>query len=271
MEKHKLLALVKKTAPYFDDYTSPNSVYQSLWFDKHFKPLLNKMSAEDIIFYSFLIPINNNGQDIDEAYDKIETDMFAVELVEIYNTEPEVDCPECHNGFEPCDNCDGTGEVECDRCDNTGQVDCSYCDGSGEDDEGATCDSCQGIGKENCDYCYGSGQETCNYCGGDGDVTCGSCEGTGNFLNEDESEIENIEYISWNSSWKGYFFIKKPDEQIDEEDAKNFGLNSKTIRMGTTTEITGNYEGYENGDTILYVTREKEDIRLKRTSDRVIL
>jgi hypothetical protein len=40
--------------------------------------------------------------------------------------------------------------------------------------------------------------------------------------------------------------------------------------LGTTTEITGNYEGYENGDTILYVTREKEDIKLKRTSDRVI-
>ena len=83
MEKHKLLSLVKKTATYFDDYSSPNSVYQSLWNDKHFKPLLDRMSPEDVIFYSFLIPINNKGQDIDESYDRIETNMFAVELIAV--------------------------------------------------------------------------------------------------------------------------------------------------------------------------------------------
>jgi hypothetical protein len=135
MEKHKLLSLVNKTSSYFDDNSTPTSVYNLLWDDTHFKPLLERMSPEDIIFYSFLIPIKLKGQDIDETYDRIETNMYSVELVEIYNTEPEVDCPDCHNGQEPCDYCDGTGETECNRCDGNGEEDCDYCGGSGMDED----------------------------------------------------------------------------------------------------------------------------------------
>ena len=54
MEKHKLLALVKKTADYFDDYKTPTAIYNSLWDDIYIKQLVTKLSAEDIIFFSFL-------------------------------------------------------------------------------------------------------------------------------------------------------------------------------------------------------------------------
>lgn len=262
MEKHKLLSLVNKTSHYFDDYSTPTSVYNSLWRDIHFKPLLNKMSPEDIIFYSFLVPVKMKGQDIDETYDNIEHSMYSVELVEIYDTEPEVDCPRCNSGYESCDNCDGRGEIECDRCDSTGYNDCEYCDGTGRDEEDNECSSCEGSGKDACSYCYGSGNESCDYCGGDGEVSCEYCDGNSTIHSQESSMIEYIDYLSWNSRWKEYFFNKKPDEQIDSEDAKNFNFNNQTILLGTSQVITEDYQGYENGDVILYVAKDTKDLNL---------
>lgn len=269
MEKHKLLALVKKTADYFDDYKTPTAIYNSLWNDVYIKQLVTKLSAEDIIFFCFLVPVYLKGQDIDESYDRIETNMYSVELIEIYNTEPEIDCPSCHNGFEPCDHCDGTGEVDCDRCDTTGYNDCEYCDGTGRDEEGDECSSCEGIGKQTCDYCYGSGDESCSYCGGDGDITCSECYGESKLTSEDSTEIEYYDYVSWSGRWKGYFFDKKPDQQLDSEDTKNFGFNNQTIFLGKSDEIREYYQGYENGDVLLYVVRDTKDLKFNKRSDRI--
>jgi hypothetical protein len=270
MEKHKLLSLVKKTSGFFDEYSTPTSIYQSIWRDFHFKPLLDRMSPKDIIFYCFLAPVYLKGQDIDETYDNIEYSMYSVELVEIYDTEPEIDCPSCRNGYEPCDNCDGTGEVECNRCDNTGSNDCEYCDGTGQDEEGDECSSCEGTGKESCNYCYGSGYESCDWCGGDGEITCSDCDGAGNILSQESCMIQYLDYVSWNSRWKEYFFNKKPDEQIDSEDARNFGFNSQTILLGTSEEISENYEGYENGDVLLYVNKDTKDLNLNLGHFRIL-
>jgi hypothetical protein len=270
MEKHKLLSLVNKTSSYFGEYNTPTSVYNSLWNDIHFKPLLDRMSAEDIIFYSFLVPIKLKEQDIDESYDRIETNMYAVELIEIYNTEPEVDCPECHNGHIPCDNCDGTGEVECGVCDGAGEEDCRFCGGSGMDeDAGEECDMCEGDGKQTCEHCNGYTTESCNYCGGDGDTNCYDCDSTGNIYSDEQVEVQYLDYISWSGRWKGYFFDKKPDEQLDEEDTKNFGFNSQTILLGMSEEITEEYTGYDNGDMLLYVTKDTKDLNLRKQSDRI--
>jgi hypothetical protein len=270
MEKHKLISLVNKTSSYFDEYSTPTSVYSSLWDDIHFKPLLERMSSEDIIFYSFLIPIKIKGQDIDETYDRIETNMYSVELVEIYNTEPEVDCPDCHNGQEPCDNCDGTGEEECRRCDGNGEEDCDYCGGSGMDeDAGEECDMCEGSGRMTCGRCNGSGEESCNYCGGDGETNCSNCDATGNIYSDEKVEVQYLDYVSWSGRWKEYFFRAKPDEQLDYEDTKNFGFNSQTIYLGRYEEISEEYTGYENGDVLLYVTKDTKDLNLRKQSDRI--
>ena len=270
MEKHKLISLVNKTSSYFDEYSTPTSVYSSLWDDIHFKPLLERMSSEDIIFYSFLVPIKIKGQDIDETYDRIETNMYSVELVEIYNTEPEVDCPDCHNGQEPCDNCDGTGEEECRRCDGNGEEDCDYCGGSGMDeDAGEECDMCEGSGRMTCGRCNGSGEESCNYCGGDGETNCSNCDATGNIYSDEKVEVQYLDYISWSGRWKEYFFRAKPDEQLDYEDTKNFGFNSQTIYLGRYEEISEDYTGYENGDVLLYVTKDTKDLNLTKQYDRI--
>ena len=270
MEKHKLISLVNKTSSYFDEYSTPTSVYSSLWDDIHFKPLLERMSSEDIIFYSFLIPIKIKGQDIDETYDRIETNMYSVELVEIYNTEPEVDCPDCHNGQEPCDNCDGTGETQCGRCDGSGEEDCDYCGGSGMDeDAGEECDMCEGSGRMTCGRCNGSGEESCNYCGGDGETNCSNCDATGNIYSDEKVEVQYLDYISWSGRWKEYFFRAKPDEQLDYEDTKNFGFNSQTIYLGRYEEISEDYTGYENGDVLLYVTKDTKDLNLTKQYDRI--
>ena len=270
MEKHKLLSLVKRTADYFDDNKNATYIYNSLWDDVYIKPLVSNMSPEDIVLYCFLIPIHLKGQDIDESYDRIEHNMYSVELVEIYNTEPEIDCPDCHNGQEPCDNCDGTGETKCRRCDGNGEEDCDYCGGSGMDeDAGEECDMCQGSGRMTCGNCNGSGEESCNYCGGDGDTNCYKCDATGKIYSDDKVEVQYLDYISWSNRWKEYFFDKKPDQQLDYEDTKNFHNNPQTIYLGVYEEITEEYTGYENGDVLLYVTKDTKDLNLRKHSDRV--
>lgn len=271
MEKHKLLSLVKKSANYFGDDSSPSSVYNLIWDNKNFKTLLDRMTPEDIIFYSFLVPIQLKNNDIDETYDRIEYNMYSVKLIEIYDTEPEVDCPNCHNGHEPCDNCDGTGETQCDSCDGSGEEDCSYCGGSGMDeDAGEECDMCEGDGKQTCSSCYGSGNDSCRYCGGDGDVNCSNCDSTGNIYTDEQVEVQYLDYISWSPRWKDYFFRAKPDEQLDEEDTKNFGFNTQTILLGMSEEISEEYLGYENGDVLLYVTKDTKDLNLKKTNERIL-
>lgn len=269
MEKHKLLSLVNKTSSYFDEYNTPTSVYNSLWDDNHFKPLLDKMSAEDIVFYCFLIPIKTKGQDIDESYDRIEHNMYSVELVEIYNTEPPVDCPHCDSGVTNCDKCDGIGEIQCRRCDGTGEEDCDYCEGSGIDEEGDECDMCEGSGRMTCGRCDGDSNESCGFCGGDGLINCQECDGNGTINDNNQTEILLPDYISWSIRWKEYFFNKKPDQEIDAEDIRNFHNNNQTLFLGEHQEMTNDYQGYDEGNMLLYVTKDTKDLNLKKYSDRV--
>ena len=270
MEKHKLLTLVKKTGRSFKNQ-NPTGIYREVLNNTHYESLSHVLNAKDLVIYSLLVPRFNMDSDIDEDYDRIENNMFTIELVEIYNSEPEVECPECGgHGSENCDNCDGTGEVECGVCDGSGEEDCRYCGGSGMDeDAGEECDMCEGDGKQTCEHCNGSGYESCQYCGGDGEVGCDSCDSTGNIYSDEQVEIQNLDYISWSGRWKDYFFRAKPDEQLDEEDTKNFGFNSQTILLGMFVEISEEYLEYENGDVLLYVAKDTKDLNLKKTNQRI--
>ena len=272
MEKHKLLSLVKKTGKSFTN-KNPTGVYKDILTDNHYETLSHVLNANDLVIYSLLAPRFNMGSDIDEDYDRIENNMFTIELVEIYNSEPEVECPECGgHGSDNCDNCDGTGEVECGVCDGAGEEDCRFCGGSGMDeDAGEECDMCEGDGKQTCEHCNGTTYESCNYCGGDGDTNCYDCDSTGNIYSDEQVEVQYLDYISWSGNWKGYFFDKKPDQQLDSEDARNFHNNSQTIYLGMYEEITEEYTGYENGDMLLYVTKDTNDLSLKKTSERILI
>jgi hypothetical protein len=139
-----------------------------------------------------------------------------------------------------------------------------------DEDSGEECDMCEGDGKQTCELCNGSNYESCQYCGGNGEYTCGKCEGSGEVESEDKTEIQYLDYISWSNRWKEYFFDKKPDEQLDYEDTKNFGFNTQTILLGISEEISEDYEGYENGDVLLYVTKDTKDLNLQKTNERIL-
>jgi len=82
MEKHKLLSLVKKTGKSFTN-KNPTGVYKDILTDNHYETLSHVLNAKDLVVYSLLIPRFNMGSDIDEDYDRIENNMFTIELVEI--------------------------------------------------------------------------------------------------------------------------------------------------------------------------------------------
>ena len=268
MEKHKLLSLVKKTGKSFTN-KNPTGVYRDIINEKHLESLSHVLKANDLVMYSLLIPRFNMGSDIDEDYDRIENNMFTIELVEIYNSEPEVDCPNCHNGHEPCDNCDGTGEVECRECDGSGEVDCDYCDGSGVYEDGEECDMCEGAGRITCGSCNGHTSESCNYCGGDGETGCYTCDSTGKVESSDSSEVMYTDFVSWSGRWKMYFADVKHHEQIDTEDSNNFYNNNQTLIIREYYEISEEYTGYENGDTFLFHMNEKPEL-INRDSNGVV-
>lgn len=260
MEKHKLLSLVKKTGKSFTN-KNPTGVYRDIIKEKHLESLSHVLKANDLVMYSLLVPRFNMGSDIDEDYDRIEYNMFTIELVEVYDTEPMVECPECHGSrFENCDNCDGKGETECRSCDGSGEEDCDYCDGSGVYEEGEECDMCQGAGRTTCGRCYGNRTESCNYCDGDGETNCYSCDSTGKVESSDSSEVIYTDFVSWSGRWKMYFANVKHHEQIDTEDSNNFYNNNQTLLLRQYEEISEEYQGYENGDTFLFHMNEKPEL-----------
>lgn len=245
MEKYKLLQVVRKTAKRFGN-TTPTKVYDSLREDSSYTYLFKVFKPNDIILYSLLVPYNNNGEDIDEIYDRIEANLFSVELVEVYDSEPEVDCPMCEGGT-----------VDCDRCDNTGEEDCDMCDGLGIDEEG-----------NHCDHCDGTGKRRCPRCDGDGDGYCDECV-NGVTTSEDKSLILFEDFVSWSPKWKDYFFRSGKDEILDSEDIINFRYNKQTILINYDEHLSEDYQGYENGDTLLFRTRLKNELNFVKDKNRL--
>ena len=264
MEKYQLLSLVKKLSNHFRA-KNPSSLLDELLRDEYITPIVNKMTSEDIIMFCLLMPYYRNGNDIDETYDRIEMNLFSVELVEIYDSEPEVECPTCDGrNVVRCDNCNGNGEVECDVCDGAGDVDCDMCDGLGVDEEDDECPHCDGIGKQSCYNCRGSGWASCDYCGGDGEEYCEECK-NGKIISEDKSTVIFENFISWSPKWKDYFFRSTKDEVLDNEDINNFKHNNQTIIISSDEKFSEDYQGYENGDVLLFKTRLKDEIKFNKT------
>lgn len=83
---------------------------------------------------------------------------------------------------DECEYCDGSGRVSCDNCNYNGRVDCPTCDGTGDDSEGEPCDDCQGNGDVYCDECGGDGDVRCDECGGDGTVETDRSEISHHFI-----------------------------------------------------------------------------------------
>ena len=69
---------------------------------------------------------------------------------------------------EPCEYCDGDGQISCEYCDGEGQFVCEDCEGSGNDDEGNECGGCDGSGYIDCQDCDGRGSTDCTHCDSSG-------------------------------------------------------------------------------------------------------
>ena len=270
MEKHKLIKLVERSSKTFKNM-NPTRVYREILNNKFYEALSHVLNAKDLVIYSLLVPRHNMGSDIDEDYDRIEHNMFTIELVEIYNSEPEVKCPSCDSGVINCDMCDANGETECGRCDGTGEEDCDYCDGSGVYEDGEECDMCEGSGRMTCGRCNGYGTSSCEYCGGDGEDKCQDCFGSGTIVSDTQSEVSYTDFVSWSGRWKMYFSGIKHGKQIDSQDADNFYNNSQTLVLRTYDELSEEYEGYDEGDTFLFRMNEKPNINQRANGKGVIV
>jgi hypothetical protein len=270
MEKHKLIRLVERSGKTFKNM-NPTRVYREILDNKFYEALSHVLKAKDLVIFSLLVPRFNMGSDIDEDYDRIEYNMFTIELVEIYNSNPDVKCPNCDNGVVNCDMCDGTGEEDCDYCDGTGEEDCDYCDGSGVYEDGEECDMCEGSGRMTCGKCNGYGTSSCEYCGGDGEDKCLECSGSGTIESDTQSEVTYTDFVSWSGRWKMYFSGIKHGKQIDIQDADNFYNNSQTLVLRTYDELSEEYEGYDEGDTFLFRMNEKPDITQRDNGKGVII
>jgi DNA polymerase III delta prime subunit len=123
----------------------------------------------------------------------------------------------------------------------------------------------RGVGKTTCARCNGSGTESCEYCDGDGENSCQTCNETGTISDENDAIIQIRNYISWSVRWKNYFSSIKDNEELDYEDAKNFGFNNQTLLLNYEEEISKNYEGYENGNTFLDSFKDTKEINIIQT------
>ena len=254
-----MLGILQKTGKKFGTIITPTRIYESLIDDKYMNHFFDIFDSKDLIMYCLLVPYLNNGDDVDEIYDKIENNLFSIELVEIYNSEPEVDCPKCDGtNVIKCDNCNGDGRLECGYCDGIGDVDCDMCDGLGVDEEGDECHHCN-MGKVTCSECRGNSDISCNVCGGDGEIYCDKCD-NGKIVSEDESIVNYDDYVSWNPKWKRYFTTTSKDEVLDSEDINNFLHNKQTIRINYEESLSDGYQGFENGNVLLFRFRDTSEL-----------
>jgi hypothetical protein len=247
-------------------------VYRQILDNKHYSSLSHVLNSKDLVIFSLLVPRFNMDSDIDEDYDRIDYNMFTIEIVEVYNTEPEINCDSCSgSGYINCDMCDMNGESQCRRCDGSGEDDCDYCDGSGVDEEGNECDMCEGAGRTTCDRCNGDGYESCSECGGDVDVKCQDCLGEGKMISSESSEITYTDYVSWSGRWKMYFSAIKHGGQLDKEDVNNFHNNNQTLMLRSYDEISEEYEGYDEDDAFLFRMNEKPNFTNRANGKGVIV
>ena len=77
MEKPKLLSLIKKIyKPNFSNI-NPTDVYTYFVSEFPYKEFASGMKPEDIIMASFLLPMANTPEVLDEQYDFIQSNLFG--------------------------------------------------------------------------------------------------------------------------------------------------------------------------------------------------
>jgi len=248
MEKDRLLKLVSKSSKSFKDLT-PTQIYNKIQSDSIFEPFLSILQPNDIVLYCFLVNQNQLKKDIDEMYDRITSGLYAVQIVEIDEQNPEVDCLYCDAGLTNCSNCDSVGTISCSQCDETGEVPCHYCEGTGYEDDDTECGECEGDGNETCNDCDGNGEVDCHWCE-DGYILCDDCGGSGEIPDYDLTSVVYSEFVSWSEGWRNNFDTYVSDEIIDTDDYHNFIDNNQTLLLHYVTLKSEHYNDFEVGELL---------------------
>lgn len=169
--------------------SNTSTLYEQLFKDNIFEPLLRSVTPQEIIKIIFLASeIGNNGNP-EELLTKL-NNLYIFSIISFGDDENWIECESCFgNRVVECGDCSGRGYFDCEQCDG-GDVRCDTCDGYGKLEDGETCPDCDGEGNNKCEYCDGEGEYECEYCYGTGQNDCPDCGG--------EGEIETDEYVPYN-------------------------------------------------------------------------
>jgi len=244
MEKPKLLSLIKKIyKPNFSNI-NPTDVYTYFVSEFPYKEFASGMKPEDIIMASFLLPMVNTPEVLDEQYDFIQSNLFGFTLVEVDSEYADV----------TCDYCNGDGYMICDECDGNAEIDCGDCGGDGEDEEGESCRTCNGDGKESCDNCNSDGTVTCDY-----------CDGAGTIDDYDKSEVSQWFFVSYDKTLLDKFLL------LDEWDEVNndIMISKKSISLLRKHEVIDDPSEDIETNSVYFYELTEELIFQKLSDNRI--
>ena len=136
---------------------------------------LKAENAIKLMFYIYSLKRTGNfalGEkilnDLFFAHFLVSSGEYAETTCSVCSSYGTVDCENCENGINVCEDCDGAGEVE-------------------HDGEDFACETCDGDGEIKCENCEATGQ-----------VECPACEGTGEVTSETDINYEVLFVCSWN-------------------------------------------------------------------------
>lgn len=293
MEKNKLLSFASKLKNKYKNVESSTELYNLLKGNDLINEILgeNILTPEDFIYLIFMIFLLNKGNEPNSVLRFISNSLFGFKIYYIVESEPEVECDECHgSGEQSCDECDGglvtcrncggDKEVECSECDGDGRVDCGTCNGSGESEDGSECPDCDstgleqcsrcnGTGNVRCDYCWGQGDNTCDNCGGSSKVGCEHCDGRGTKTINDSHEVEIFYFLSVNSKIMDKLLYLEDDSKISDNFLTQLKNDKLTILCYISGQITDVYyydNMYNEGDIIFSEMMETPKIKMSASN-----
>lgn len=259
MRKQQIVALANRNKTKFEG-KNPTEVLNILRNHEGYKQIFQIWDAKDIVTFVFLL--TTPDIDLSIAYDVITINMFAFQMIEIMEDDPDVECDYCEGkGYNYCGSCNGNGDERCDYCDE-GNIDCDTCDGDGKDSDGDNCDECNGKGYNRCYECDGDGWITCNECDGEGEHNCHSCNATGEVTKHGSKRVEGKQIISYNpdiSNMVDDTFVKVSDGFYDNSGSKFYNLVIKDLDY-----VSEGFDDYNLKDILIVQVIENNALDLDK-------
>lgn len=237
-------------------------LYEQLFKDNIFEPLLKSVTPQEIIKIIFLASeIGNNGNP-EALLSKLDR-LYVFSIVKFEDDENWIECDTCGtDGVVECSDCYGRGYEDCDECDG-GNVTCDTCDGYGELEDGETCPECDGRGHNKCEYCDGEGEVECEYCYGTGQQDCPDCGGEGEIETDEYVPFEMILYVSYDDNLR----TSLERSMVRNEEFLTAPTSNKTFHL----DIVFRNAGDEDTDMIDHKYTKTEFVNSVDETDNLVI